>query len=79
MTAQDVRAFLRAQPFTPFRLYIADGRTLGIPHPDFALIAGEDLVVAAELPDGSPGNINMIPYEHIVRVEMLPRRRKKAA
>ena len=79
MTSDDVRGLLRNQPFTPFRLYVADGRTLMVPHPDFALIARGDLVIANEQPDGSPGNINMIPYEHIVRIEMLPNRRKKAA
>jgi hypothetical protein len=49
-----------------------------VPHPDFALVSAEYVVVASELPGGVPGGINLVPYEHIVRVEMLPAKRKAA-
>jgi len=49
-----------------------------VPHPDFALVSAEYVVVASELPGGVPGGINLVPYEQIVRVEMLPARRKAA-
>jgi hypothetical protein len=79
MTAKNLRDLVQNQPFQPFRLHLADGKDLRVPHPDFALIAPEYVVVANELPQGTPGDINIIPYEHIVRVEMLPRRVKRAA
>ncbi|HSU56517.1 MAG TPA: hypothetical protein VLT36_20830 [Candidatus Dormibacteraeota bacterium] len=50
-----------------------------MPHPDFALVTASYMVIANELPGGTPGEINIIPYEHIVRAEMLPRRTRKAA
>ncbi|MBI4326956.1 MAG: hypothetical protein HY674_17080 [Chloroflexi bacterium] len=79
MTPKDIRELVHASPFKPFRLHLADGKSLGVPHPDFILVGVELVVVAKELPQGVPGDVNLIPYEHIVRVEMLPRRIRKAA
>ena len=67
------------QPFKPFRLHLVDGKDLRVPHPDFALVAADYVVVAHELPGGVPGEINLVPYENITRVEMLPRKLRKAA
>jgi hypothetical protein len=78
MTQKDIRDLIHFQPFKPFRLRLADGKDLPIPHPDFALVAADYLVVAAVLPGGVPGDINLVPYAHIVRVEMLPRKGGKA-
>ena len=79
MKPQDIRDLVRAEPFKSFRLHLADGKSLRIPHPDFILVTREMVVVANELPGGVPGDINLVPYEHIVRVEMLPRRTSRAA
>lgn len=79
MTKNDIQDLVRHSPFKPFRLHLADGKDLRVPHPDFALVAADYVVVANELTDGSPGSINLIPYEHIVRIEMLARRMRKAA
>jgi hypothetical protein len=78
MTANDVRALIRTSPFKPFRLHLADGKSLRISHPDFILAAAEIVAVATELPGGVPGEMNLIPYEHIVRVEFLPGKTRKA-
>ncbi|MDA1277977.1 MAG: hypothetical protein O2960_28615 [Verrucomicrobia bacterium] len=79
MNLRDLRGLIQTSPFRPFRLHLADGKSLRVPHPDFALVAAEYVVVASELSGGIPGDINLIPYEHIVRVEMLPRKARKAA
>ena len=39
MTAQQVRKVYDAQPFRPFTLCLADGRTLAVPHRDFFSMA----------------------------------------
>jgi len=77
--SQDIRDLVHAEPFKPFRLHLADGKSLRIPHPDFILVTRDMLVIANELSGGMPGDINLVPYEHIVRVEMLPRKVRKAA
>ena len=74
--AQQLKDRMNGQPFKPFRLHLADGKDMRVPHPDFALVTAEYMVVASELPGGIPGGINLVPYEHIVRVEMLPMRKK---
>jgi len=79
MTQKDIRALVHLSPFKPFRLQLVDGKDLRVPHPDFALVTAGYVVVANELPGGVPGEINMVPYKNIARVEMLPRKLRKAA
>lgn len=79
MKAQDIRGLIQTAPFRPFRLHLVDGKSLTVPHPDFVLVTAEDVVVATELAGSVPGNINLVPYEHIARIEMLPRKTRKAA
>jgi hypothetical protein len=79
LTQNDIRDLVHTSPFKPFRLHLADGKTLRVPHPEFVLAGREQLVVATELPQEVPGELNIVPYEHIVRLEFLPRRVKKAA
>jgi hypothetical protein len=77
MRAKDLRDLVRGSPFRPFRLHLADGKGLHVPHPDFALVTAEYLVVANVLAGGVPGGINFVPYEHIARIEMLPRKAQR--
>jgi len=79
MTAQDIRELLLASPFRPFRLQLANGRSLRVPHPDFVLAGAELAAVASELPHGAPGKLVLVPYEQIVGVEILPRRSTRRA
>jgi hypothetical protein len=78
MTQKDIRDLVHQSPFKPFRLHLVDGKDMRVPYPDFALVSAEYVVVASELPGGVPGGINLVPYEHIVRVEILPAKRKAA-
>ena len=79
MSAKDIRDLIRVSPFKPFRLHLADGKSLRVSHPDFVIASPELAVVANELPRGVPGELNLILYEHIVRVELLRRKAAKAA
>ena len=79
ITPKDIRELVHASPFKPFRLHLADGKSMRVPHPDFILVGVEQIAVAKELPQGVPGELSLIPYEHIVRVEMLSRKAGKAA
>lgn len=75
---KDVRDFILHAPFRPFAFHLADGKSLRVPHPDFVIASPEMAVVASELPGGMPGEVSFVPYEHIVRVELLPKRAVKA-
>lgn len=35
MTIEQLRAMHRAEPFRPFLIHLADGRTVGVPHREF--------------------------------------------
>jgi hypothetical protein len=75
---QDLRDLVLHTPFQAFRVHLSDGKQLKVPHPDFALPGVSLLAVANELANGAPGELNLISYEHIVRVEMLSKRVAKA-
>ena len=36
MSPEQLRQSLRAAPFEPFRIHLADGRSFDVPHPEFA-------------------------------------------
>jgi hypothetical protein len=39
MTATEIQKLQRATPFHPYRIHIAGGRTVRVPHPDFLAIS----------------------------------------
>lgn len=79
LSQKEIRDLVHTSPFKPFRLHLADGKSLRVPDPEFVLAGREQLVIATELPHETPGELNIVPYEHIVRLEFLPRRSRKAA
>lgn len=79
LTQKEIRELVHGTAFKPFRLHLADGKSLRVPHPEFVLAGKEQLVVATELPHETPGELNIVPYEHIVRLEFLPKRARRAA
>ena len=48
MDIAGVRDALRRQPFEPFLIRLADGRSLPVPHPDFVAVTSRRVIVAAE-------------------------------
>ncbi|HXT12392.1 MAG TPA: hypothetical protein VN873_12585 [Candidatus Angelobacter sp.] len=78
MTRKEMRELVHQSPFQPFRLHLSGGKDLRVPHPDFALVTAEYVVIANVLRGGSSGSINLVPYEHIARIEMLPAKSRKA-
>lgn len=79
MKQKDMRFVIRTSPFKTFRLHLADGKSLRAPHPDFVMAGSSHVVIATENPDGAPGELNIVPYEAIVRLEHLAGRTRKAA
>lgn len=48
MDIAGVREVLHKQPFEPFVMRLADGRSLPVPHPDFIAVAPRRILVVAE-------------------------------
>ncbi|HTU23605.1 MAG TPA: hypothetical protein VMG10_36550 [Gemmataceae bacterium] len=65
MLPSDVLNLARQKPFVPFRIYLADGRTLEVPHPDMILVGAGSVVV------GTPDPANPRVYSGVQYVDMM--------
>jgi hypothetical protein len=66
MRPEDMREFVRRQPFQPFRITLTDGRTYDVVHPDLAMVGRG--TVAVGLP--RPGDADPI-YDRLVTMSLL--------
>jgi len=46
MTTEKLREVIQAQPFQPFHINLADGRTFSVPHPEFIAVTGKGRLIA---------------------------------
>jgi len=53
MPPAELRTFLRAVPFRPFRIQMASGRSFEIRHPEMAVVGRMTMVVFSAVQDGS--------------------------
>lgn len=65
MTATEIRARVRAQPFVPFRIVTSSGRTYDVAHPDLILVGVRELMI------GRPARRDPILFEGVDRVAVL--------
>ncbi len=60
MTTDALTTAIRATPFRPFALKLADGRTLVIPHRDFVGYAGGRIVVVFDRTGDAPEVVDLL-------------------
>jgi hypothetical protein len=75
MRAEDIRAFVKKQPFEPFRITLTGGQTYDIVHPDLAMVGHRSIAVGTPRPNGPEAiydHVVTISYLHIVQIEPLP-------
>ena len=66
MRPEDIRQFLRQEPFRPFRLTLTDGRTYDVRHPELVVLGRSSLIIGFPRPgDTAP------VYDHYVVVSLL--------
>jgi hypothetical protein len=53
MTVEQLRTLLRAQPFRPFVIHLADGREVEVLHQEFAIISPKGRTAIVYRPDES--------------------------
>lgn len=78
MTIEQIRNFYNAQPFLPFVMHLADGRSIAVHHRDFMASAPSGRTVTVYQPDDT---INVIDLLLVTDLEAKPaangsRRRK---
>ena len=77
MTAPEIRQFAQATPFVPFRLHLADGRKLDVPHPDFIHVLQTDPLNRA-IVESETGGWQFVNLPIVVSVELVKRGRRSA-
>ena len=80
MTPQRIKELLGQKPFRPFKLFLSDGSSHIVPHPEFAWVYGARMFIGSPS-NGSPdavGPHKELAILHVTRVEELrPQRLKK--
>ena len=74
MHPDDIVAALRRQPFLPFRLYVADGSSFDIRHPELLFVTARSAYVGlpADPPGLLPDRAVTIALGHVSGLEELP-------
>lgn len=74
MRAEAIREALTTHPFRPFRLYVSDGASYDVHHPDFCLVGVHDVFVGFPGREESAGfeHFTLIALTHVTRLEPIP-------
>jgi hypothetical protein len=72
---ESLRDELSRQPFVPLRIFLTDGKTYDIRHPEMAMITSIEVYIGRE--ETSPGSgvareCDLVSLLHVVRVEQMP-------
>jgi hypothetical protein len=54
---EELRNRIRAMPFIPFTVFVADGRSFAVPHPDHILVTSRGLVAI----ENDQGLLDILP------------------
>jgi hypothetical protein len=60
MTIEQLRQFHQARPFQPFDIYLADGRTLPVEHPEFLAVSPPGRTIGVGRDDGTIEVIDLL-------------------
>ena len=74
MNPHEINKFLKARPFTPFRVHTSDGKTFEINDPKLAFLTGSALIIGRPVADpvnDIPARSDSVSPLHIVRLEPL--------
>lgn len=81
MNADELRDLLHREPFAPFRIFMTDGNTYDIRHPEMAMPTRSTVHVGIEEEDGRgiADEVVYLSLGHIVRIEHLEDPKKSAS
>ena len=73
ITARQIREYLQAKPFKPFRLFLSDGSSHEVPHPEFAWVFGSTIFVgvAGKSTRHPEDYVKQLSLLHVTRIEKL--------
>ena len=76
MKQQDLKELILGSADKPLRICLADGVSYKLRHPDFAFVTSGSLILASGPGLEFESEFIVIPFEHIIRVEILKRKAK---
>ena len=81
MRADEIRKHVRKQPFEPFRIFLSNGMTYDVRHPELIYVSRSEVVVPVELADDDIAvRSAYCDPVHITTIELLngakPKRQK---
>ena len=82
MTGEQIRSLMTATPFQPFRVYMANGKSVDVPHPDFINLSPTGRMLIVYQPDESFEMIDVLlvtSFETFGKNGARKRRPKKIA
>lgn len=72
MRAEEIRNHVRTQPFRPFRLYLSNGASYDVRHPELIYISRREVIVALEVgEDDVPERSAYCDPMHVTNIEPL--------
>jgi len=74
MRPEDIRGFIKQQPFQPFRLTLTDGRTYDVLHPELAMVGRSFVAVGLARtgdPEGIADRMITVSLLHVMQIELL--------
>ena len=75
MTTEQIRKVHQARPFQAFDVYLADGRSLPVDHPEVLAIAPAGRTIGVGLSDGTIETVDLLLVTSIKpRANIAPRR-----
>lgn len=75
MRREDIRDLTRASPFVPFRVYLTNGETYDIHHPDMIVATPGAAHIAVPGPGGPPDaadRVLIVSLVHIQKIQYIP-------
>jgi len=70
MNAEQILAHLRKQPFEPFRIFMSDGSSYEVRHPELAIVRRREVVIALpQIPDRLAKRLVYCDPLHVTRIE----------
>ena len=79
MIATELHKLQQANPFTPYRIRLADGKTIRVQHPDFVAISPTGRMATAYSADGEMHIIDIFLVTDLAVEPLAAARRKRKA
>jgi len=65
MTIEQMRAAIKASPFKPFVMHLADGTTIPVQHPEFLLSVPSGRTLFIVQPDDTTNIVDLLLVSHL--------------